>query len=156
MVSDVPLTKDVLASGPNFKFTYFEWLEAQGEQIIRSNAVDNSSFKTLYTVPEGFKLYVKQIWINLHASAPTGGGTFFDARLSMSNLADDWLWRGLFDIGAGEHHEVTESFSYPTPLQAEAGVTLSAGQILLTAQSRFVFGFSGFLVRKDLEYLRKF
>lgn len=142
MVSDVPLTKDILGESQPFVFSYYDWLSAKGVRIVEFE-FSLGSVTTIFTVPPGKVLFMVNAWASCTLAAAMGGSGM-NLKIGtevLLGLQNDHIIDGPTSI----------SNSYPIPIKVDSGETINqATGAGLTA----IMGFSGFLIAKsDLVFI---
>ncbi len=138
MVSDVPLTEDILGEKPPFTFSYYEWLSIRGVQTIIRLTTASATFN----VPEGHVLFVT--YAGIDADILTNAQT----TLVLSSEEDDIISMHASNTGApGNHFDKEMNLSIPIQISSLLRFTSPAA---FNGECNII----GFLVKKtDLTFL---
>jgi hypothetical protein len=141
MVSDVPLTENVLRETPNFIFTYYEWLSIRGNPIIEGKGVVDADQIDLLDVPEGFVAFIH----TLHQQGFVGGVA---GRITTTiQNKTGGIIHELITLNAAANSSVDEDITFNPPIRIESGQ-----KVVLRSDvnnSRATSTIFGFLVHKN-------
>ncbi len=144
MVSDVPLTEDILGEKQNFVLGYYEWLSTKGTQVLVSTFAINTPV-LIYTVPEGFVLFLTNAYLSWAMSAGLGVAT----PASVLYIDDITASRSILRLDALGNIEKSlcssKAFGIPFAIQGGSKVFLTGSD----SKVRTNGGFTGFLVQKS-------
>lgn len=138
MVSDVPLTENILAQTPPFSITYYEWLSKEGISVFKRGGVINGSL-TIYTVPDNHTLFITSAWLNIFNVSLLDSGLGFIEVVGDNRMLS---MQTAVAVAAQKPHMATNTV-FPIPLKVTSKRMISiSGSTGTTTNS----GFYGFLV----------
>lgn len=139
--SPVALDKDVIKQAPRQFFpTVKEWAaDGNTEQIIVSNASNGNV--TLYTVPDGFTLFITSAWVTCQCIA--AGPSARRALVSIGPEGKDIVGASI----TGQAEANSNALTYSMPLAVTSGISIFG---LTTSNSTGRWGFQGFLLPKKV------
>jgi len=135
-------------TSPKYTPSFYEWLKSQGEEIFISvNLISTSGNVTLYTIPEGYSLYLTGF--SLTALKYTAGAFSNDGYVrfygNSTQITAFILW---YQVGQASVVSVSNSQDYSIPLKLLEKSTLYAN--ITDASNACIGGFQGFLIKNSL------
>lgn len=112
MVSDVPLTEDILAKKPPFIFSYYEWLRTSGQQQIVQGDENSEQVTNIFVVPDNKVFYLTSVSGSMNSNG--------DARASFGKGTTSSYTR-FFIIRASLTGNTHGELSFPIPLEFNEG-----------------------------------
>lgn len=143
MVSDVPLTEDILGEKPKFIFNFYEWLSTQGKQIFERESALADEANTIYTVPDNKTLFLTSFTLSCFENHSIVGTAKALIYIDDQNRPIGAV--GLDSTGGIETNSVSNSFPFPIKIEEKSKII-----VLAEAEIGAEAVITGFLVDKKI------
>lgn len=112
-VSDKPLTEDIIRSQRQFIFSFYEWLQFNGIQVLRNEDIGGGT-STVFAIPNGKEFYL-----------------YYIKMTCLNNSGVRRIYKSFIDVEANEtiimavtvnaNSEISDAISLSIPLIIEGG-----------------------------------